>query len=297
MPKYWKKYGRGYYKRKWRKAYTRRSLRRHLAFGKSTGEVQASCTVHHVFNIDVAAYSTLSNTKATFCPAYSNMIGNGEIGIVSKGLCGMFDSYEIRKLIASYGSFKVRGMYLQLRLAAYESSAAGSAASAVGFRPYVYWDRSATHSTINTSTLGPREIKSIAAGSGGIPFYKYSDHNYYFKCLPENASERDGWLNTRTFIGNGVSAGTDGTSAYRYQYFYLTDYMTQNTVQQAVFLPCAVCAFEMDNYSTVDRDLQVVAEVKYFLSFRNPGTAEQSDNALDQLLKDDDELHPEITIP
>lgn len=296
MPKYWKKYGRGYYKRKWRKAYTRRSLRRHLAFGKSTGEVQASCTVHHVFNIDVPAYSTLSTTKATFCPGYSNLIGNGEIGIVRLGLCGLYDSYEMRKLIASYGSFKVRGMYLQLRLAAYESSSAGSAASSVGFRPYVYWDRSATHNSVNANTLGPREIKSIAAGSGGIPFYKYSDHNYYFKCLPENSAERDSWLNTRTFIANAVSAGTDGTSAYRYQYFYLTDYFTQNTVQQTVFLPCAICCFEMDNYSTVDRDLQVVAEVKYYVSFRNPGTAEQADSALDHLLKDDDDLRPEITV-
>lgn len=295
MPKYWKKYGRGYYKRKWKKAYARRSLKRHLAFGKSSGEVQASCTVRHVFNIEVDPYTTLAKTKCTVCPGYSNLVGTGEISIVSLGLCGLYDSYEMRKLFASYGAFKVRGVYLQLRLAGYDPDQ--GAATRTSFHPYVYWDRSASALSVTTGTLGPREIKSIAAGSGGIPFYKYSDQNYMFKCLPVDSHERDSWVNTRTSHLTATSAASDGINSYTYDYFFLTDYLTSNVVSQNVFLPCAICAFEMDNYNTVTRDLQVVAEVKYFVSFRNPGTAEQTNAVLENLLKDDDDLRPSLTVP
>lgn len=258
------------YRRRWygryyrRRRYYRRSYGRRFANGSSKSRVRIKVPVQFNVSLNVPANSNTSNVL-TICPFFDN--GTATAGTLSEAAVrgGLTNSQLFINYGNLYDSFKVDGMKVGVAITSHVGAGAGAFPS---LAIYTAWDRKFERSDFTLANQYPT-VANLKTSSSFQPSTAVNNSITKLKrsCYASDIFEKASFIDCHAAtLATQMIAGVANQS--------LTAFTSSDagSIAYPAFCPCFMMG--VDTGSSIDsanaRPVNLVVEVMYYVTFRNP---------------------------
>lgn len=203
-------------------------------------------------------------------------------------MLSLFNSETARKMLTIYSEIKIDGVYVSVTPTDFGSVRENT------YTVYNCWDRKGKNGSVGGffgDAINEKESERIKASSNeqGTRFTMLGADKggwtHRSKCLPLTSGERYAYVDTRV-VHNTVEVGQDEEA----HYFAVN--ATETGAPINYFAPLYYLTMERTNLTLAAEEVTAIVRIRYYCSFRTPGSCSSETAVQNLLLSNNDSLKP-----